>query len=167
MVIGEGIEWDEAVKKAVFGYKRHPFRGEISPMELLYGARARVAPRIPRIEGAPRSEKASAIDLQFEIMAVRNHQASRFTGQGVRNVGFKLPVREFEVGELVLVAHGQAMSSTVKWPTFKSAYYGPCRIIKCDHPRYTLVSPNCRHSRQAVHARRLMPFYTPAHNLLN
>lgn len=42
MVILEKIEWDDAIRRAIFGYRRRPFRDSVSLFELLYG----VGPRM-------------------------------------------------------------------------------------------------------------------------
>ena len=62
----------------------------------------------------------------------------------------------FSVGDEVLVARGTALNTTVKWPAFESRFYGPCKITAAHHPRYVLLSPSRRFSREAVHARRLV-----------
>ena len=68
-------------------------------------------------------------------------------------------IRKFEVGEYVLVAKGTALSATVKWPSFSSKYFGPCKIVRARHPRSHPVSEHGRYSRTEIHARQLVRFH--------
>jgi hypothetical protein len=44
------------------------------------------------------------------------------------------------------------------WPVFTDKWYGPCRVMYVDHPRYTLQSSNGRHTPRPIHSKRLTPF---------
>ena len=69
-----------------------------------------------------------------------------------------VPVKTFQVGDFVLVARGRALGPNIKWPAFTSKFYGPCMVISAHHPRYSLVSGHNRHTRQDIHARRLVKY---------
>ena len=51
---------------------------------------------------------------------------------------------------------GPAANRGIKRPALFSHFYGPCRIIRANHPRYVLLSPSGRVTRDAIHARRLV-----------
>lgn len=66
--------------------------------------------------------------------------------------------KRFGVGDLVLVADGKVLTSTVKQPAFRSRFFDPWRIYKASHPSYWLTSYSGGYSGQAIHARRLIPY---------
>lgn len=58
---------------------------------------------------------------------------------------------------MVLVAYGQALSSTVKGPAFKTYYDCSGQVVpRSRHPDYNCFSQRGRHSGRALHARRLI-----------
>lgn len=71
-----------------------------------------------------------------------------------------LPIQKFDVGRKVLVAHGLTVLRTVKWPTFKSIYYGLCEVVRASHPRYVLKSEGGRYTFTMVHGRFLEKYFS-------
>lgn len=67
-----------------------------------------------------------------------------------------LPVKEFPVGIMVLVAHGWSLVRKVKWPAFKSPYYGPFRVVTVNYTRYAMNSGSGRHTRVDLHDLSIM-----------
>jgi len=158
MVLDEGIDWDQALTHVLYGYRRRPLAGGASPFELLYG----VTPRMGRDKVSP-CLSHSVEDRRIELLAVSAGRVKRIVDQREIRKG---PLRskqtqKFQVGDLVLVAHGKALNPAVKWPAFKSVYYGPCRVVRESHPRYSLVSSHGRTSRKDIHARRLVKYQSP------
>lgn len=62
---------------------------------------------------------------------------------------------KYSVGDIVLVAYGNATVTSTKRLAFRLRYYGPCRIVRAKHPEYVLRTRVGRYSRVAVHLRRL------------
>lgn len=64
-------------------------------------------------------------------------QAERRNGR--KGPGTRLK-REFQVGDLVLVAYGKAVYLPMKLPAFRSRFYGPC-FSRARGTRFTVWSP--------------------------
>ena len=90
----------------------------------------------------------------LELMALKSDRATRLLKQNKLNPNVRESTR-YEIGDLVLVARGNALTITTKWPAFSSKYYGPCEVVTARHPRYSLRSQHGRYTRSNVHARRL------------
>lgn len=71
----------------------------------------------------------------------------------------KKKMNTFAMGEMVLVAKGEAMSLIIAVPDFQSYIFGPCEVVWAKRPAYELLSPSGGRSRLVIHARRLVPFY--------
>lgn len=67
--------------------------------------------------------------------------------------------RMFAVGVKVLVAKGPTLSFIKKNTTLSYKVYGPCILVKADHPSHGLCSPNGPYIRRGIDARRLVKFY--------
>lgn len=148
-----GISWDQAVVKTVFGYRRRPLAEGISPFQLLYG----VSPRLMPTEKDGGNGIMTLSHRRMEILAALGPRAQRAQG-GKTSAKRRLPGKEYAVGDLVLVAHGSALTN-MKWPSFKSKFYGPCKVVSAKHPRYILRSSTGKHTRVAIHARRLVRYF--------
>ena len=150
------LDWDLAVSKVLYGYRRRHLSSGFSPFQLLYG----VVPRM-HLETHPTSNipDSSPSHLSAETFALAADRATH-----VAKMNFKrskeIPTKTFQVGEFVLVARGKSLSSFIKWPAFSSKFYGTCMVVSANHPRYGLVSPHNRYSRQDIHARRLVRYYS-------
>ena len=53
----------------------------------------------------------------------------------------------------------EAINARIKWPSFVSKFFGPCRVIRASDPRFYLISPHRCMSRRGIHARRLKPYH--------
>ena len=140
MVQGQGVSWENSVPKVLFGYRRRRLAGGVSPFELMYGF-------LPRIEPAykpPMIIPSTIAHTNMELMATDATRASRASKQSKSLTPNITESRELSVGEEVLVAKGAALNPAQKWPALSSKFYGPCRIVKADHPRYYLVSTHAR-----------------------
>ena len=99
-------------------------------------------------------------DLRAELMMVEGWRASRaLRGAGGKKVEERA-ARIFEEGELVLVARGELLSNTKMVPAFNTIFYGPCQVVRAHHTRYDLRSSTGKKTRKAVHARRLVKYYS-------
>ena len=143
------MEWDVALSQVVAGYRRRRLADRSSPFELMYG----VPPRIMPTDAAALITTPTDLNRAVEIMALLSRRAAR---QPVTDGPSRVSSATFSVGDEVMVLKGAAANGGLKWPTFLSRFYGPCRIIGAHHPRYFLLSPSGRVSRDAVHARRLV-----------
>ena len=112
-----------------------------APFELMYG----VPPRMDGTEVGPFITSSTEENRRMEQMATTMLRAVRSDRKPPKQE--TRGIRKFEVGEYVLVANGTALSATVKWPSFSSKYFGPCKIVRARHPRYHLVSEHGRYSR--------------------
>lgn len=126
-----------------------------------------VPPRLDPSDNASLLINATDEHRRYELLAaasLRAHRRDVQLSQTLSDAGSA--VRKFSVRDWVLVGHGQAYTSTVKWSALKSRYYGPCRVWKAEHPRYWLVSYGGRYKRRPVHARSLVIFtQRPTHLL--
>ena len=148
-------------KKLLYGYRRRPHSGGVSPFHLMYG----VPPRVDTKEAVALLPHSSLAHRTQEILSTPAIRAERLLDQERKaQTNFEKLAHRFVVGEQLLVARGDALNLSVKWPLCKFKYFGPCTIVRPNHPRYELVSPNGRVSRQAIRARRLMPYFKrPTH----
>ena len=147
--------WDQLLTQTIYGYRRRRLAEGFSPFELMYG----VPPRMGQADQKPLLHASTTNNRSIELSAASAARATRINSQ--ENISQKpIRTRQFSVGDQVLVAKGQALSSSVKWPPLTSRYYGPCEIVKAKHPRYHLTSRNKKISRTPIHARRLI-LYRP------
>ena len=128
----------------------------------MYGVKPTAQPQ--RDPNQIRWEGFGARNLELlETLALRATRTARQLERKSKRMMF-VSQRQFNVGDQVLVARGTAMGGLLKWPLRESKYYGPFRVVRAKHPRYTLLSPGLRYSRRDIHARRLIPFIQkPAH----
>ena len=93
---------------------------------------------------------------EMELLHATAMRAMRTAGRG--DIAPVTPDRKasFKIGDEVLIAKGAALGAMKKWPIAVSKFYGPCRVVRTRHSRYTLVSPHQRYSRMEIHARRLV-----------
>lgn len=156
MVLKNVQAWDEVLPSVLYGYRRRALSSGLSPYQLLYG----VKPRMPFEMNVDNFvSQSSTTGRSAEILALQNARANAIYKKRSPQVD-PTRVRTFSVGDKVLVARGQALSSSIKWPSFTSKYYGPCQIVSAHHPRYTLVSRHNRYTRQGIHARRIIPYFS-------
>ena len=148
-VLSSGEEWDSALWKVVYGYRQRRLSIGYSHFELLYVSSPRMVSSDLSGTLPHTGEQGRAAEL-LALQAVRDTRA--MTPLRAR----ALPGPNFSVADEVLVARGTALNTTVKWPAFKSKFYGPCQITAAYHPRHVLLSPSGRISRGAAHARRLV-----------
>ena len=141
------MEWDLALSQVVAGYRRSRLADGSSPFELMYS----VPPRIMPTDAAALITTSTDLNRAVEIIALQSCRAAR---QPVTDDLFRVISATFSVGDEVMVL--KAANRGLKWPAFLSRFYGPCRIINAHHPRYLLLSPSGRVSRDAVHARLLV-----------
>ena len=155
MVRTNPLDWDLAVRKVLYGYRRRNLRSGFSPYQLLYG----IVPRMEFEHPGPEPVKDSSTEHRcVEALALTTNRATH-RKLAVENVSDGKPTPGFSVGDFVLVAKGKALGCNIKWPAFSSKFYGPCMVASADHPRYKLISANNRHSRQGIHARRLVRYH--------
>lgn len=64
----------------------------------------------------------------------------------------------YQAADTFLISYVQAFNKTFKWPALKSQYYGPCRIMRENHPHYELSFADGRCTWSAINARRLLPY---------
>ena len=152
--------WDEALLKVLYGYRRRKMVVGLSPFELLYG----VLPRMQPGDKEPLSGVSELRHREMELLHSRVMRAMRITGRGA-TPSTDGGETSFNVGDEVLVAKGAALGNMLKRPIALSKFYGPCRVVRARHPRYTLVSPHQRYSRRDIHARRLFLYKRPPANL--
>ena len=152
--------WDQALLKVLYGYRRRKMVVGLSPFELLYG----VLPRMEPGDKEPLFGISEVRHREMELLHSRAMQAMRITGRGATPL---TDGREtsFNVGEEVLVVKRAALGNMQKWPIALSKFYGPCRVVRARHPRYTLVSPHQRYSKRDIHARRLVLYKRPPAHL--
>lgn len=157
-----GAEWEQELNQVLYGYRRRRMADGYSPFELMYGVGPRSQPG-PELDPIP---KGGVHARELELLAALAYRATRVARQKKKEE--RLPKaassRRFNVGDQVLVERGAALGALQKWPLGISKFYGPCRVVKARHPRYTLISPGARYSRRDIHAGRLIPFIQkPAH----
>lgn len=153
LVEGNPKDWHKKCLSAVQGYRCRPLTHGKSPFELLYGVR----PRITSAE-APSTISGTAEGRAVDIIALSGVRTGLQLKEVEGRENSTRCAKEYKVGDSVLVAYGKALDSSVKWPAFKSRYFGPCRVIRARHPLYDLESTQGRHSRIPIHARRLRPY---------
>lgn len=158
-VIRTDLDWADSIPRILCGYRRRG-RGTVpSPFQLMYGIR----PRMIRTDTIALMQNGSAHHRVLELLGASGDRAMQVARTFVPREP-KGKMKLFNVGDEVLVAHGAAFNKAKKWPTFQSYYYGPCKIVQADHPRYGLVSRGGRVSRTVIHARRLVLYgRKPAH----
>lgn len=127
-------------------------RNGVSPFELLYG----VKPLIIRMDSGT-DGKTFDTRRMVELLAMDGLRASR-TYEKANTVKTHGKVRRYNEGDLVLVAYYAALQNS-KWSAMKSRYYGSCRIIFANHPRYDFTSLSGRRTRKSIHARRLLQYF--------
>jgi hypothetical protein len=139
--------WDKKIPSILYGYRRKRQADGRSPFEILYGAK----PRLTGVDPVSLIDEPTEAHRQIELLAYRAARASRRTSK------MNQEENRFKVGDQVLVVHGPALG-LVKWPALLSKWYGPCMVVRVDHPRYHLESPNGRRTRKPVHTRRLRKY---------
>jgi Integrase core domain len=144
---GNPSNWDKAIPNILYGYRRRRQSDGLSPFELIYGTQ----PRLTGVDPVSFIEEPAEEHRRVELLAYQAVRASR------RTLDNATESNAFSVGDKVLVAHGQAMGPT-KWPSLVSKWYGPCKVIAVDHPRYHLRSTSGRKTRKPVHVRRLRKY---------
>lgn len=149
--VGNSSKWEEELVKAIYGYRRRPLRIGVSPFELLYGIEPRFSPDDPAV-----GREVPVEGRCLENIASVSLRAVRADNHGTVLSGKK--EERYGIGDLVLVAHGRALTKGTKWPAFKPKFYGPCRIVAGRHPRYLLVSEGGRFTREKIHAHRLRKY---------
>lgn len=119
MVIGHGDSWEDLLPKVLFEYSRRRLLSGFSPFELMFG----VPPRLVHTDATSALTNITQDHRVNELLAFRMWRAGRIMEQLRRQeqMGVARGVR-FQVGDWVLVAHGQSLSSTVKWPVLTSQY---------------------------------------------
>lgn len=149
---GNRSRWDEHLSSVLQGCRRRHLTSGIHPFELLYG----VEPCMNSDEGGVVARLGDSSDVfrSVELLASRGHRAKLSALRPLKEVG-AAPITKFEVGDLAFVARGKALSTTAKWPPFSSKCFGSFRVVRANHPRYTLVSPHNRYTRHGVHVLRL------------
>lgn len=88
---------------------------------------------------------------------------SRLTRAFPSEIGMKTDsrtVRNFEVEELVFVAHVVALKNGSIWPAFQYIFYGQCPIFLATHQRYELFSRMGKSTGKPVHAQRLVRYHS-------
>ena len=157
MVHSRPHDWDLVISKVSYVYRRQNLAYGFSPYyELMYG----IVPRMP-LEYSPVAdvEDPTAKNRKVETLALAIYRAIHMNivnGRPSRSVVTK----SFKAGDFILVARGKALGSNIKWPPFSSKFYGPCMISSPNHPHYKLTSAHNRHTRKAIHARRLVVYNT-------
>lgn len=145
------MEWDEAVTRAVFGYRGRPMRGGISPSELFYG----VKPELVRTKGIEQVPPDPHEYRQMELLALLGHRTGRVDLQQGSSGDKNANTEQFQVGDLDLVAYGE-MFRSLKRPALESKYYGPCTVLRVQHARYEQASASERRCRKPILSRRLV-----------
>lgn len=153
LVDGNPVEWSERYEEAVSGYHHRPLVSGKSRFELLYGVRPLLT-----ANGGKRGHWHEG-GREVELMALQGVRTSHVLTRSEGNGRTTRPITEFEVGDQVLVGHGKALDPSTKWPEYKSRFYGPCVVKESKHPLYMLQSPWGRHSRVAIHPRRLIMYH--------
>lgn len=74
LALDGGIDWDEDVRKVVYGYRRRPLVSGFSPFELMYGIPPRLVQDDGRREESPTSSLA---DRRAELLSLMGKRASR------------------------------------------------------------------------------------------
>lgn len=74
--------------------------------------------------------------------------------------------RKIEVGELVLVAHDEALRKGGIWSAFQSILHGPCGIFVARNPRYEQVSSTGKSTRKTKNSRKLVRYHYRQNNVL-
>ena len=149
------MDWDEALPQVLFGYRRRRGPSGFSPFELLFGQ----APRMTAQEHPDLTVGETENSRKSQLIATAAWRATRSNPKSnPRESIIAEKVIKYQVGDKVLVAHGQAVASPATWPSFKSKYYGPCTVMNSKHPYYELKSQTGRHTREGIHARRLRIF---------
>ena len=146
------VRWEDALRHALYGYRHRKMAVGLSPFELLYGVLPRMAPG----DQEPLFGVSEVRHREMELLHARAMRATRMIGRGAAITLADGREATFNIGDEVLVAKGAALGSMQKWPIALSQFYGPCRVARARHPRYTLVSPHQRYSRREIHARRLV-----------
>lgn len=141
MAYGDTDGCEKKLSGVVYGYRERPMASGASPYELMYGMKSRlVSP--DGVRGKEENtdkrqlENVSTISIQTEV-AIHSRAATD-----------DRKVIWFRVGDIVLVAHGRAL--TTKWLAMKSKYYGPCTVAAARHPRYVLESESGRRARESI-----------------
>lgn len=68
-----------------------------------------------------------------EIMQNEAPRASLVTSNRAEKCQVRAPAK-FKVGDLVVVVRDPDLGSAIKWPSFCSQNYGPCRVLKSNNP---------------------------------
>lgn len=84
------------------------------------------------------------------MMSLTDSRATRVLGSASGSKTDSRTARKFEVGELVLVSHGEALKKGRIWPGFQSLLYGTCQIVAASHLRYELVPSTGKSTKKAV-----------------
>ncbi len=146
-------DWREVIPQVLYGYRRRKGAQGQSPFELMFG----IQPRIIGSEIISITDNTNDDTRKMELLANSNHRAEK--ALRLRDPKPKpIKIVKFKVGDKVLVAHGQATKKSVKWPAFKSKFYGPCKVLEENHPLYKLQSSSGKTSRRPIHARRLVAY---------
>lgn len=151
---GKSVQWDKALEKVLFGYRRRKNSSGFSPFELLYGQTPRLLNSDHKFVETAETPEAREV----QIASVAGIRTLRQQERPATEDKEEQKVRKYKVGEKVLVAHGPSLNRAVKWPALKPKYFGPCTITKEKHPRYEMVSSTGKVTRSAIHARRLKPY---------
>lgn len=146
MLLGTDTTWPKVLQSVLYGYRRRSLSGGPSPFERMYGAAPRMDVADIVVTGAS-TLHTRAVEL-LALTSVRAQQVEQATSV----LPAQLPTMHFDVGDLVLVACGPSLTSMGKLPAFTSPYYGPCRVLAARHPRYEMMSPQGRISREPIHA---------------
>ena len=144
-LLGQGAathKWESVLKQILYGYRRRRLSDCFSPFELMYGVKPPARPQTD-----PNQIRWGGVNARnLELLATLALRATRIARQmDMKSKKRKVvPQRQFNVGNQVLVARGTSLGGLKKWPLGESRYYGPCRVVRAKHPRYTLVSPGLR-----------------------
>lgn len=106
-------------KRGPVGYRRRPLTVSVSPFELLYRVKTRLVTTDDSLSG-------DSSTLEYRLLEMLLMKSSRFSRINKKEWHCGLvdekTLRRFNVGDVVLVAHGLVVGSLVKWPAFKSMY---------------------------------------------
>lgn len=86
------------------------------------------------------------------VLALNGKQASHSMSQNMETIEDVTGTLEFEVGDLLLVAHGKTLDASVKWQAYKLGFHGPFAVkqakhfsIAWSHTSGIILVPLCKH----------------------
>lgn len=139
---------DKAIHCLLVGYRRRCCFSGWPAFELLYSITSRT--HLERIVG-DRLKDLEESERTVEVSALVSLRSSHT--QFANEPWEVTPGQTSAESHLLLVTHGNSLTSTVKLSAFSSRYYGPYRVVQERHYCCQLVYMHGSHTQQGTNAR--------------